>query len=121
VLMASPNWQKQKPTNATCMLSASTTPALQPLPHSVHSHPTLQAKKLNLRLARLDPRDVSLFAERRGFSNQRATLMPREGSILFRTEITRSIIMADRAWIFQSRWGLHRWRGLCGPSLHCIS
>ena len=62
-----------------------------------------QALRLNLRSARLDPRDISLFAERRGFSNQRATLMPRDGLILFRTEITRSIIMADRAWIFQSR------------------
>lgn len=64
-----------------------------------------KAIQLNLRSARLDPRDVSLFAERKGYNNQQATLVPRAGAILFRTEIARAIIHSDRALVFASRCG----------------
>lgn len=62
-----------------------------------------KAVKLNLRSALLDPRDVSLFAERKGYNNQQATLVPRPGAVLFRTEIARAIIHADKALVFASR------------------
>ena len=62
-----------------------------------------KAIKLSPASARLDPRDVSIFMERIGYSNQRATLAPREGAILFRTEIARAIIRADRALVFACR------------------
>ena len=62
-----------------------------------------KAIKLSPATARLDPRDVSIFMERMGYSNQRATLAPRQGAILFRTEIARAIIRADRALVFACR------------------
>ena len=62
-----------------------------------------KASKVNLKDAQLDPRDMSLFVQRHGFANQRATLAPRRGAILFRTEIARAIIMKEKALIFPAR------------------
>ena len=47
---------------------------------------------------------MSLFAERKGYNNQQATLVPRSGAILFKTEIARAIVYADRALVFASRY-----------------
>ena len=50
----------------------------------------------------LEPRDVSLFQPRpAGFdSPQRATLTPRSGLILLRTEAVSALVRADRAYVF---------------------
>lgn len=49
----------------------------------------------------LAPRDVSLFAPRpTGVSSQRATIAPRDGAVLVRTEIAKAIIKPDAAYLF---------------------
>ena len=53
----------------------------------------------------LGPRDVSLFvATSKASSTQRATVTPREGCILIRTEMVRAIIRQHEAIIFPSRY-----------------
>ena len=55
-------------------------------------------------LAGLAPRDVSLFAPRPpGLSSQRATIAPRDGAVLVRTEVAQAIIRADAAFLFPNR------------------
>ena len=50
---------------------------------------------------RLPPRDASLFAPQpAGLSSQRATIAPREGAILVRTEIARALIRRNAAFLF---------------------
>ena len=52
----------------------------------------------------LAPRDTSLFAPQPiGMSGQRATIVPRERSLLVRTEIARAIIHPDKAVLFPCR------------------
>ena len=62
-----------------------------------------KARKIDLKDVQLDPRDMSLFIERQGFANQRATLAPRQDAILVRTEIARAIIQREKALIFPAR------------------
>ena len=59
----------------------------------------------------LSPRDVGVFADPFGGSNhpggrnaQRATVVPRSGAILFRTEIARAVIRPDCIWLFPCRY-----------------
>jgi hypothetical protein len=50
---------------------------------------------------------VSLFAPRPpGLSSQRATIAPRDGAVLVRTEVARAIIRADAAFLFPNRRAL---------------
>ncbi|DBA77137.1 TPA: hypothetical protein ACH3X1_009713 [Trebouxia sp. C0004] len=52
----------------------------------------------------LQPRDISIFATNKlGVQAQRATITPRNGAVLFRTEIAKAIIYKDRAVLFHSR------------------
>ena len=52
----------------------------------------------------LSPRDVGVFAESRtGKTAQRATIVPRSGAILFRTEIARAVVRHDHVWLFPCR------------------
>ena len=52
----------------------------------------------------LGPRDVSLFvASSKASSTQRATITPREGCILIRTEMVRGIVRQHEAIVFPSR------------------
>ena len=52
----------------------------------------------------LSPRDISIFVESKlGKTSERASIVPRNGAILFRTEIVRSIVRADRLWLFKCR------------------
>jgi hypothetical protein len=49
----------------------------------------------------LAPRDVSLFAPRpAGVSSQRATISPRDGAVLVRTEIAKAVIKRNAAYLF---------------------
>ena len=55
----------------------------------------------------LQPRDISIFATNKlGVQAQRATITPRNGAVLFRTEIAKAIIYKDRAVLFHSRSAL---------------
>jgi hypothetical protein len=47
----------------------------------------------------LHPRDVHLFTSDTGLG-QRAMIAPRSGAILFRTEVARAVVYADRAVLF---------------------
>lgn len=52
----------------------------------------------------LQPRDISIFATNKlGVQAQRATITPRNGAVLFRTEIAKAIIYKDKAVLFHSR------------------
>ena len=52
----------------------------------------------------LAPRDTSLFAPQPvGVSGQRASIVPRENTLLVRTEIARAIIHPDKAVLFPCR------------------
>ncbi|DBB16706.1 TPA: hypothetical protein ACH3X3_014952 [Trebouxia sp. C0006] len=52
----------------------------------------------------LQPRDSSIFATNKlGVQAQRAAITPRNGAVLFRTEIAKAIIYKDRAVLFHSR------------------
>ena len=65
---------------------------------------TFKGARVTPESLQLDPRDVALFAERRGYSNQRATLSVRGDAILVRTEIVRGIVRLEQAVIFPCRW-----------------
>jgi len=55
----------------------------------------------------LQPRDSSIFATNKlGVQAQRAAITPRNGAVLFRTEIAKAIIYKDRAVLFHSRSAL---------------
>ncbi|KAK9795558.1 hypothetical protein WJX73_008157 [Symbiochloris irregularis] len=52
----------------------------------------------------LSPRDISIFAESKlGKTSERASIVPRNGAILFRSEIVKSIVRGDRLWLFKCR------------------
>jgi len=51
----------------------------------------------------LHPRDVHLFTSDSGTGQPRAMILPRTNAILFRTEIARAVIYADKAVLFPSQ------------------
>lgn len=51
----------------------------------------------------LHPRDVHLFTSDSGTGQPRAMILPRSNAILFRTEIARAVIYADKAVLFPAR------------------
>ena len=66
----------------------------------------------------LQPRDISIFATNKlGVQAQRATISPRNGAVLFRTEIAKAIIYKDRAVLFHSRQASLVQSGACLVSM----
>lgn len=52
----------------------------------------------------LQPRDIGIFVQTRaGVQAQRATIAPREGMLLFRSEIAKAIIWKDKACLFHAK------------------
>ena len=52
----------------------------------------------------LSPRDISIFAESKvGKTSERAVITSRNGAILFRTEIVKSVVRSDQLWLFHCR------------------
>ena len=66
----------------------------------------------------LGPRDVSLFVTgSKASSTQRATITPRPGCILLRTEMVRAIVRQTTAVVFPSRWAPAARRALLAAAL----
>lgn len=69
-----------------------------------HPDQTIIESKRTPEQLELQPRDISIFAANKlGVQAQRATITPRSGAVLFRTEIAKAIIYKDKAVLFHSR------------------